>query len=220
MKNENNNKDKKMSFDLMDHEDYLREFVRLMSLREKIEIEEKELNTPSKEILEAIEQRKQKNIDDVLAGGIPQDIDYKEIYKSDLYMRTRKRIAIYKEAEIKQQQILQDVQSEISKKIAEQTKPEYEAIIKAMCIKWCEMGELAIREINLRESLNDNRILFTGVFTAMPVRIGDPRVYNSRFSAWLLECCKFNYFKFDDIPAEFRDSWKRMDGVTKETLSL
>jgi len=220
MKDEKNDKDKKMSFDLMDHESYLREFVRLMSLREKIEIEEKELNTPSKEILDAIEQRKQKNIDAVLAGGIPEDINYKEIYKSDLYMKTRKRIAIYREAEIKQQKILQDVQYEISKKIAKEVKPEYKTIIKNMCDAWIKLGKFVIQERRLRESLNDNQIAFTSVFSAMPLRLGDPLDSHSRFSLYLIEAYRRDYIAFETIPVELRSSWKKRDGATKETLSL
>jgi len=220
MKDEKNDKDKKMSFDLMDHEDYLREFVRLMSLREKITNEEQELNTPSEEILEAIEQRKQKNINAVLAGADPEDINYVENYRNNLYNKTRKRIAIYRQAEIKQQKILQDVQSEISMKIAKQTKPIYEGIINNMCIALIELGKWIIQERQLRQDLNDNRILFTSIFSAMPTRLGDPLDSHSRFSLYLIEAYKRNYLKFEDIPAEFRSSWAKRDDATKETLSL
>jgi len=203
-------KDEKMSFDLMDYEEYIKEFVKLMALREKIENEQKELASPSKGVIEELEDAKQKNIDIVLSGGEPEIINFQEIYRNNLYNRTQKKIRVYREAEVVQEKRLNHVRLEISRKIAKRTKPEYQKIILDMCTKWCELGELIVKEKNLRESLNDNQISFTGEFTAMPTRLGDPRVYNSRFSNWLLECCKFNYCKFDDIPAEFRDSWKKI----------
>jgi len=214
-------KDKKESVDLMDHVEYRRAWDKLMSLREKIEIEEKELASPSKGVLEEIEDRKQKNIENVLAGGTPEDVNFQEIYRNNLYNKTQKRIKIYREAEKQQEKILNNARFEISRKIVKEVKPEYENIIKNMCDAWIELGKYVIQERNLRESLNDNDIAYSADFTPMPIYgVGSPLIYNSRFSGWLIECCKFNYFKFDDIPKLFRDSWKKMDGITKQVLSL
>jgi len=90
-----------------------------------------------------------------------------------------------------------------------------------MCDAWIELGKYVIQERQLRESLNDNQIAYSSEITPMVIYgRGNPEVYNSRFSGWLIECCERGYYKFDDIPAEFRDKWKKMDGVTKEVLSL
>jgi len=208
------------SINLMDHKEYSTEFFKLMSLREKIEVEEKELNQPSKGVLEEIEDAKQKNINAVLAGADPADINYVEIYRNNLYNKTQKRIKVYRLAEEKQKKILDNVRSDISRTIATKVKPKYEDIINNMCIAWIELGKYVIQERDLRESLNDNDIAFTGEFTAMPIYgVGDPRIYNSRFSGWLIEAVERGYFKSADIPKEFKDAWEKRDGVVIDSIT-
>ena len=175
---------KLISMNLMDYPEYKKEWLLLQDLKGKIQDEQRELEAPSRDAIQEIEDRKQQNIDRVLLGGKPEDISYVDIYRNNLYNKTQKRIRVYREAVTQQEKIVTAVHLKISKEIAKQTKPEYEVIIKAVCVKLCELGELSLKEINLREGLNDNQIAFTSVFTAMPVRIGDPRILIPEFQVF------------------------------------
>ncbi len=128
--------------------------------------------------------------------------------------KARKRITMFIEASQEQEKRLSSAHIKVSKKIAKSYKPEYEAIIKGMCTKWCELGELVVKEITLRESLNDNDIAYVGSFTPMVIHsLGSPLEHTSRFSGWLIEAVERGYFEVNDIPKEFRDSWLKRDGV-------
>jgi len=174
----------KESINLMDYDLYKKEWDKLQELRGKRDGAEKEYQC-------------------MLSEGIRENVS-----------KARKRITMFVEASKEQEKILSSAHLEVSKKIAKSYKPEYEAIIKDMCIKWCELGELVVKEITLRESLNDNDIVYLGSFTPMPIySLGSPLQYNSRFSTWLVEAVQRGYFKTSDIPKEFRDSWLERDGV-------
>jgi len=174
----------KESINLMDYDLYKREWDKLQELRGKRDGAEKEYQC-------------------MLSEGIRENVS-----------KARKRITMFVEASKEQEKILSSAHLEVSKKIAKSYKPEYEAIIKDMCIKWCKLGELVVKEITLRESLNDNDIVYIDSFTPMPIyALGSPLEYTSKFSGWLIEAVKRGYFKSADIPKLFRDSWLKRDGV-------
>jgi len=206
--------DKKESINLMDHDSYRKEWDKLQELRGKIGDADAEYNRMlSTGVFDAVKKERELRVIEVLKGNDPDTIDIAKTYKADLN-RARIRLTTFQQAEVKQKKILNSVRHVVSREIAKSVKPRYEAIIRDMCIKWCELGKFVIQERDLRESLNDNDIAFTGEFTAMPIYgVGDPRVYNSRFSGWLIEACKFGYFKSADIPKLFKDQWLKRDGV-------
>ncbi len=177
--------DMKESINLMDYDLYKKEWDKLQELRGK------------RDDAEAEYQR-------MLSEGIRENVS-----------KARKRITMFREASQEQEKRLSSAHIKVSKKIVKSYKPIYKAIIKDMCTKWCELGELVIKERDLRESLNDNNIAFTSSFTAMvlPGGLGNPREHTSRFSAWLIEAVERGYFKTSDIPKKFRDSWYKRDGV-------
>ena len=212
--------EKKASMNLMDYPEYKREWDMWQELKGKLQDEQNELVLPSEDRTQEIEERKQHNIDNVLAGEVPEDFSNIDEARNIIYNQAQKRIRIYREAVAQQEKILIHVRFEISKKIAEQIKPEYEAIIKGMCDTWVKLGEWTIKEKDLRESLNDNDIAFTSSFTPMvlPGGLGDLREYTSRFSNWLIEVVRCGYFKFDDIPVEFKSAWKRRSTQTANSV--
>ncbi len=174
----------KVSLNLMDYDSYKKEWDKLQELRGKRDDAEAEYRR-------------------MLSEGIRENVS-----------KARNRITMFIEASQEQEKRLSSAHIEVSKKIVKSYKPIYKAIIKDMCTKWCELGELVVKEITLRESLNDNDIAYVGSFTPMVIYgLGDPRVYNSRFSGWLIEAVERGYFKTSDIPKEFRDSWLKRDGV-------
>ncbi len=174
----------KESINLMDYDLYKKEWDKLQELRGKRGGAEKEYQC-------------------MLSEGVRENVS-----------KARKRITMFVEASKEQEKILSSAHLEVSKKIAKSYKPTYEAIIKDMCIKWCELGELVVKEITLRESLNDNDIVYVDSFTPMPIyALGSPLEYTSKFSGWLIEAVERGYFKTSDIPKEFRDSWLKRDGV-------
>jgi len=213
-------KNEKMSLNLMDYNSYKKEWLLLQDLKAKIQNEQRELEAPSKDAIQEIEDRKQQNIDRVLLGGKPEDISYVDIYRNNLYNKTQKRIRVYRHAVTQQEKILNNVRYKISKKIVKEVKPEYEIIIKGMASAWIELGKYVIRERVLRENLNDNDVAYISDFTPMPIYgVGDPRVYNSRFSGWLIEAVERGYFKSADIPKEFKDAWEKRDGVVIDSIA-
>jgi len=210
--------DKKESIDLMSHSSYKKELVKLQELRGKINDAEVEYNRMlSTGVLDAVRQEREQRVIEVLKGNDPDKIDIASTYKADL-QKARTRLTTFQQAEEKQKKILNSVRHEVSKKIAKQTKPIYEAIIKETCTAWIELGKLITKEKVLREDLNDNDIAFTGEFTAMPLRLGDPLESNSRFSLWLIDCIKFGYVKPSSVPKSFKDEWERRDGTVIDSI--
>jgi len=206
--------DIKESINLMDHDSYKKEWGKLQEIRGKIGDAEVEYQHMIAEgVLEAVKKERELRVIAVLAGKDPDSVDIAETYKANV-SKARKRITMFIEASQRQEKILDSARFEVSKKIAKEAKPKYEAIIKDMCTKWCELGELLIKERDLRESLNDNNVAYSAEFTPMVIYgVGDPRVYNSRFSGWLIEAVERNYFKSADIPKEFKDAWLKRDGI-------
>jgi len=209
---------KLISMNLMDYPEYKKEWLLLQDLKSKIQGEQRELDKPSANRTQEIAERKQHNINNVLAGKVPEDFSNIDEARNIIYNQAQKRIKIYREAVEQQKKIVQKAKYKVSKEISKEYKPIYKTIIKNMCDAWIKLGEFVIQERELRQNLNDNDVAYISDFTPMVIYgVGDPRVYNSRFSGWLIECCKFNYFKFDDIPKSFKDRWER-DGVTKDYI--
>jgi len=206
--------DMKESINLMEHDSYKKEWDKLQELRGKIDSAGAEYNRMlSTGVLEAVKKERELRVIEVLKGNDPDKIDIAKTYKANLN-QARERLTMFQQAEQEQEKILDSARFEVSKKIAKEIKPEYKKIISDMCTKWCELGELLIKERDLRESLNDNNIAYSAEFTPMVIYgVGDPRVYNSRFSGWLIEAVERNYFKSADIPKEFKDAWLKRDGV-------
>ena len=174
----------KVSLNLMDYDLYKREWDKLQELRGKRDDAETEYQH-------------------MLDEDVPVNVS-----------KVRERITMFQRAATQQEKRLSSAHIEVSKKIAKSYEPIYKAIIKDMCTKWCELGELVVKEITLRESLNDNDIAYVGSFTPMVIHsLGSPLEHTSRFSGWLVEAVQRGYFKTSDIPKEFRDSWLKQDGV-------
>ena len=176
----------KESINLMDYYSYKKEWDKLQGLRGKIGEAEVEYQHM------------------IAEGVLLKDVS-----------KARKRITMFREASKEQEKRLSSAHIEVSKKIAKSYKPKYKAIIKDMCTKWCQLGELAIKEITLRESLNDSNIAYSAEFTPMPLPggLGSPLEHTSRFSGWLIEAVERGYYKTSDIPKLFRDSWLKRGGV-------
>jgi len=176
----------KVSLNLMDYNSYKKEWDKLQEIRGKIREAEVEYQHM------------------IAEGALLKNVS-----------KARKRITMFIKASQEQEKRLSSAHIEVSKKIAKSYKPEYKAIIKDMCTKWCELGELAIKEITLRESLNDNDIAYVGSFTPMPLPggLGNPREHTSRFSMFLIEAVERGYFKTSDIPKGFKDIWLKRGGV-------
>jgi len=206
--------DKKVSMNLMDYPIYKKEWDMLQELKGKIEDEQRELDTPSKDRTQEIAERKQRNVDNVLLGKVPEDFSNIDEARNIIYNQAQKRIKIYREAVEQQKKIVLKARHKISKEISKEYKPIYKTIIKNMCDAWIKLGEFVIQERELRENLNDNDVVYISDFTPMVIYgIGDPRIYNSRFSGWLIEAVERGYFKSADIPKEFTAEWERRDGV-------
>ncbi len=174
----------KVSLNLMDYDLYKRERDKLQELRGKRDDAETEYQH-------------------MLDEDVPVNVS-----------KARERITMFQRAVTQQEKRLSSAHIEVSKKIAKSYEPIYKAIIKDMCTKWCELGELVVKEITLRESLNDNDIAYVGSFTPMVIHsLGSPLEHTSRFSGWLIEAVERGYFEVNDIPKEFRDSWLKRDGV-------
>jgi len=206
--------DMKESINLMDHDSYKKEWDKLQELRGKIDDAEKEYQCMLSEgVLDAVKKERELRVIAVLAGKDPDLVDIAETYKANV-SKARERLTMFQRASQEQEKILDSARFEVSKKIAKEAKPKYKAIIKDMCAKWCELGELVVKERDLRESLNDNNIAYSAEFTPMVIYgLGSPLEYHSRFSGWLIECCERGYFKTSDIPKEFTAEWLKRSGV-------
>jgi len=211
-------KDEKESIDLMDYQEYKRAWDKLQELRQKIDDAQIEYDHMlSTGVFDAVRKERELRVIEVLKGNDPDTIDIASTYKADL-QKARTRLTMFQQAEVKQKEILNNIHLKVSKEIAKSVKPKYEAIIGDLCTQLCELGKIIIQEISLRESLNDNQISFTSIFTAMPTRLGDPRIYNSRISSFLIECCERGYFRSADIPKELKDFWEKRDGVKLDAI--
>ncbi len=174
----------KVSLNLMDYDLYKKEWDKLQELRGKRDDAEAEYQH-------------------MLDEDVPVNVS-----------KARERITMFQRAATQQEKRLSSAHIEVSKKIAKEAKPEYQKIISDMCNIWCQLGQLIVKEITLRESLNDNDIAYVGSFTPMVIHsLGSPLEHTSRFSGWLIEAVERGYFEVNDIPKKFRDSWYKRDGV-------
>jgi len=138
--------DKKESINLMDHDSYRKEWDKLQELRGKIGDADAEYNRMlSTGVFDAVKKERELRVIEVLKGNDPDTIDIAKTYKADLN-RARIRLTTFQQAEVKQKKILNSVRHVVSREIAKSVKPRYEAIIRDMCIKWCELGKLRIPE--------------------------------------------------------------------------
>lgn len=201
-------------FSLFGDKDYKREWDKLAKIQDQIAKAEEEVQELDSEgVLKAIQDERRLRVKAVIDGKNPDTVDVTQAYRASL-QKANQRIYLLKDAKEEQKNILSKQRIESSNKIAQEVKPKYGKIIKDMALRWIELGELIMVERELRESLNDNDICFTSHFDPMPFyHMGDPRIYNSNYSQWLIECVDRGYLKGSEVPKNLRDFWFKSDGI-------
>jgi len=201
-------------FSLMKHEGYKLAFEKWTGIKSQLDESETSLQTLLFEGKpESFQSQKEKQVQAILDGQEPDDVQATEIWRENFARATQRRYLFIEALEVQKRRISEQ-RIIASKKIAKEVEPKYKSIIEKMALKWVELGKLVIEERNLRESLNDADIAFCAHFDPMPInRLGDPRNYNSNFSIWLIEAVERGYLSPGDVPKELKDAWLERDGI-------
>lgn len=111
-----------------------------------------------------------------------------------------RRLKVLRRAEQIHRQRMTALRSEISKNIAQQVQPEYEALIRDLAKAAAALARLVEKEQRFRDELQQGDISFTSTFSPCPLRgFGTLKEDHSRVSHFLKEAVREKYVNPSEV---------------------
>lgn len=105
-----------------------------------------------------------------------------------------------------QQNAVNSLRAEISALIARDMLPQHQANVRAIVDVLLQLNAALEAEADLRESLKENDVLYSGPIRPMPMPgVGTLRDNQGRMFRYLLECYEYGFVTAGDLPDVVRD---------------